>query len=272
MLSLCNTSRGRTACALGGVLIAVLALACLWAFSPTVAAGDGPAKVGPTPGIGCPDPVPPPLPKAVKKEVPSLPPVAGDEPPPAPDPKRVDESALPKPDPTPPLPPVAEKKDAPARLALPPVPAKDAPDPLPPVPEKKDAPPPVTPVAGSAPATTPPPVADVAPLPPSPPVTPPSVSEKVAPPPTPPAPPASDNQDIKQLVVHLSEIRADRAKLDEKERQTIQTIKKKYQDQKRALEQLERELRQLGINCDEGTSAPTPARPTATDGPPPLAN
>ena len=63
----------------------------------------------------------------------------------------------------------------------------------------------------------------------------------------------SEGQDIKQLLARLSEIKSERAKLDERERQTIQSIKKKYQEQKRALEQLERELRQLGISCEDST-------------------
>jgi hypothetical protein len=80
--------------------------------------------------------------------------------------------------------------------------------------------------------------------------------------PTDPPAPTADTHDIKQLVAQLGTIRAERTKLDERERQTIQTIKQKYQDQKRALEQLDRELKQLGINCDE-----TP--PPQTDGPVP---
>src|SRR5262249_14878209 len=59
MLSLCNTSRGQLACALCGVLGAGLALACLWAFSPTVSAGDDlPVKLA-SPKKDCPAALPP---------------------------------------------------------------------------------------------------------------------------------------------------------------------------------------------------------------------
>jgi hypothetical protein len=67
---------------------------------------------------------------------------------------------------------------------------------------------------------------------------------------------ALENQDIKQLVAQLTGIRSERTQLDEKERQTIQTIRQKFQEQKRALEQLERELRKLGIACDEKSEPP----------------
>jgi hypothetical protein len=271
MLSLCNTSRGKLACALCGVLGAGLALACLWAFSPTVNAGDGPAPVGP-PAKACSSPVP-----SLGADV-GLPPIPGGvASAPVNEKDAAEDTAPAKSGPTPPPLPATGKKDAPP--PLPPV-----------VTEKKDALPPsasLPPVAGSSQA--PPPSSAGEPLPPSPspPITQAAGVEKVPPPPTPPvppvsdakaspsttpsAPPAGDSQDIKQLVTQLSELRADRAKLDEKERQTIQTIKKKYQDQKHALEQLERELRELGINCDEGTAAPPPVRPTPIDAPLPPA-
>jgi hypothetical protein len=70
-------------------------------------------------------------------------------------------------------------------------------------------------------------------------------------PPVTPPPPSADGQDIKQLLARLAEVKSERAKLDERERQTIQAIKRKYQEQKQALEHLERELRQLGISCDD---------------------
>ena len=39
MMTLCRTGRGRIACGLGGLTIALLALGCLWALSPAVTAG-----------------------------------------------------------------------------------------------------------------------------------------------------------------------------------------------------------------------------------------
>jgi hypothetical protein len=222
MLTLCNTARGRVACGLSGVLIAALALACLWAFSPSVTAGDDTPAKAPRSKDAAPPPCPevrlPPLPARGKAEE------------------------------APPAPLGAEKKAGPVESVPPPTkPVTEIP--LPPSP----TPPPVSAASG----TPPPPVADsTPPLPPS------YEKGEVRSAPTPPMPPpqpAVEGQDVKQLVAQLSQVRADRAKLDEKERQTIQMIKKKYQDQKRALEQLERELRQLGINCEEGAGQPTRA-------------
>ncbi len=217
MLTLCNTARGRVACGMGGVLIAVLALACLWGFSPSVTAGDEPparvtAPKKDLPPPACPDiglpPAPLPENKAVLTE--DVPPLTRTVPttPPAP---------------TPPPPPVGGT----------------APVPLPPVPAAA------------------PPAADLAPpLPPAGPVTltgaAKTANKESAPAPVPTA--AIENQDIKQLLAQLSQVRAERAQLDEKERQTIQAVKRKYQEQKKALEQLARELRQLGISCDDGAA------------------
>lgn len=64
-------------------------------------------------------------------------------------------------------------------------------------------------------------------------------------------------------MAQLSAIRSERATLDERERQTIQSIKRKFQDQKRALEQLERELRQLGISWEESAPDREPIPPAA---------
>ena len=70
MMTLCRTGRGRIACGLGGLTIAVLALACLWAFSTAVTAGDdAPAKKD-AKLPDCPLPSLPSLPK------PAFPPVA----------------------------------------------------------------------------------------------------------------------------------------------------------------------------------------------------
>jgi hypothetical protein len=226
MLTCCNTTRGRVACGLGGVLIAALALACLWAFSPAVTAGDDVLpKSGPK--AKCPDePGLPPVPALDKKS---------DALPPAPLPP-----APPKPDVSPP-PPVAPVSSFTPPPDLPPM-AGGGKTPPPPVADSPPPPPlpsgPVTPVPGPAPV--PPPALPSGPVTPVP-----------GPAPVPPPVQPSDTLDIKQLVSHLNEIRAERTKLDEKERQTIQTIKRKYQEQKHALEQLDRELRQLGISCDE---------------------
>jgi hypothetical protein len=217
MMTLCRTGRGRIACGLGGLTIAVLALACLWALSPAVTAGDDlPAKKD----AKLPD-CPPPSPALPK---PALPPVA-----PAP--------AEPTSVPLPPIPPAARETPPPPKLAatgdgLPDLaPAKTAvvsePPPVPQTP-----PPPVT-TDLKKPAPAPPPAV--------------AIDHKDV---SPVAPP-SEGQDIKQLLTRLSEIKSERTKLDERERQTIQSIKKKYQEQKHALEQLGRELRQLGINCQD---------------------
>ena len=62
--------------------------------------------------------------------------------------------------------------------------------------------------------------------------------------PKPVAPPqqpvTAESQEIKQLMNQLSQIRADRDKLNLQEQQTILTIKQKVLEQKRALEQLAR--------------------------------
>lgn len=70
MMTLCKTSRGRIACGLGGVLVAFLALACLWGFSPSVTAGDD------TPGKSAKasEGLPPPPPAGSKACPPALPP------------------------------------------------------------------------------------------------------------------------------------------------------------------------------------------------------
>jgi hypothetical protein len=252
MLTYCNTARGRVACGLGGVLIAVLALACLWAFSPSVTAGDDPLL--PPVKKRTPEPS---KPDVCPKADTLVPPVAG-----------VDALITsPPPPPPPPLPKATGRGDV-EPPALAPLPAK---------PESSSVPPPLAPLKGAKHVDRPSPVEtdkspaplppmDTPPPPPAGPIT--QVSDSgVSSPITPAigaaigagaaaaqAQPPVDNQDIKQLVAHLNEIRADRAKLDDKEKQTILTIKRKYQEQKQALEQMERELRQLGINFDDTTS------------------
>ncbi|HEX5268997.1 MAG TPA: hypothetical protein VFW33_00855 [Gemmataceae bacterium] len=223
MLTCCNTARGRLACGLGGVLIAALALACLWAFSPAVTAGDDPPAKSGSKGGKCPEPVPPPLSIDVSSS--PVPPLAT----------------------VPPPPPVADTK---AVAPIPPVGSPPPPEVGPATGTVKPAP---LPPVGAAPPPPPVPILPAGGVIPAPAVTPPKAE--------------SDAQDIKQLVAHLSEIRTDRAKLDEKERQTIQTIKQKYQEQKQALEQLDRELRKLGINCDDKPAATekTAAPPTTTE-------
>ncbi len=258
MLTCCNTARGRLACGLGGVLIAALALACLWAFSPSVTAGDDPL-----PKIGEKTSRVPDLPRAPAADknksdidLPPCPPMppAPPAPPPVAKPPKADITA-----PPPPLPPDAS---APAPPPLPP--KSDVAPPPAPLPQDDKAPPFADVPMPTGPAKS----AQFAPEPPPPsrkdPLVTPVAGVSTPPPATPPKPPV-DAQDIKQLVTQLSEIRADRTKLDEKERQTIQTIKKKYQDQKHALEQLERELKQLGINCDEaGPEEKTEAAPKSS--------
>ncbi|HKI36205.1 MAG TPA: hypothetical protein VKA46_30390 [Gemmataceae bacterium] len=203
MLTLCNTNRGRIACGLGGVLVAVLALACLWAFSPSVTAGDDPpakdvGKVKDPTSTVCPDPLPPPR----ESSVPPLP-----APMPTPNVSEVPTGRIPLLGPT----SVRDGTRDPARGDL-----RIGESAAPPT---SVAPPPPDPLLRSTPVPQPQPTAG--------------------------------SQEIKQLVAQLTQIRADREKLDEQERQTIQTIKRKYQEQKRALEQMDRELRQLGINCEE---------------------
>ena len=63
-------------------------------------------------------------------------------------------------------------------------------------------------------------------------------------------------------MAQLNEIRANRTKLDEQERQTIQTIKRKLQEQRKALAQLELELQQLGVTLEESTPDRAPIRQT----------
>jgi hypothetical protein len=230
MLTCCNTARGRVACGLGGALIAALALACLWAFSPAVTAGDDPPAK--TKASACPEPGLPDIPvKKVKAELvdsATLPPV----PPPIDYPK-----LPPKPDVST-APPPLPGESLPPPPSIPPLTgtgATKAPAPPPPSPPAVDSPlppstGPITPVTGYPEGRPITPVVGTLPQ---------GVQLPV------------DAQDIKQLVAQLSRIRAERTKLDEQERQTIQGIKRKYQEQKHALEQLDRELRQLGITCDE---------------------
>jgi hypothetical protein len=252
MLTLCNTIRGRIACGLGGLLVAVLALTCLWAFSPSVTASDEPPKESP------------------KEKLPK-PPICSDSK--SLDHGKPDETSLPprpapvKPadDPATPLPPIPDSKAATKDSGLP-KPVLTGGLPLDSGPTTPPAPPPsnagakdpvLTNPAGPVLGTgTPPP-----PLAPTPPVPPPGPAERLSPPPTVP-PPVNGSQEIKQLMAQLAQIRADRDKLDEQERQTIQTIKRKYQEQKRSLEQMERELRQLGIDCDEVSQEKGAVRPT----------
>jgi hypothetical protein len=293
MMTLCRTGRGRIACGLGGLVIALVALGCLWAFSPSVTAGDDlpPKKVEKMPD--CPRPpslpkadVPPPLPPVTSK--PASPPQRPALSPVDPLPQGIDagvrrvsdsKPAEPKPEPEPPLPKIN---------ALPPV-VNDSPPPVPPKPDDslpeptvpksptqhRDPPPPpaatgVSPLpptpalSDSKPAAVSEPPAFVPPPPPSsasPPLAPVGGTSSAVPPGAIPAPSSTDGQDIKQLLARLAEIKAERVQLDERERQTIQAVKRKYHEQKHALEQLERELRQLGINC--GESDPVKTQPWA---------
>ena len=80
--------------------------------------------------------------------------------------------------------------------------------------------------------------------------------------PTPPVAPASLTQaapeggDIKQLVNNLTQIRSERARLVDRERQTVEQIKKKFHEQKLALQQVEKELRDMGITVEEAWEKP----------------
>jgi hypothetical protein len=211
MLTLCHTNRGRIACGLGSLLIAVLALACLWCFSPSVTAGDdlptkSADKAKDAKSVGCP--------------IPPLPPIAVDGPAPPAD-----------------LPPPRPKSPPDSASLKEPQPPKIAPEvPSLPSASERTAPPPID--LGTK-AQTPPP-------PPMPPILP---AAGLATGSTTQVQPAFEGADIRQLVGQLSEIRTERTKLDDRERQTVQTIKRKFQEQKRALDQLERDLRQLGIDC-----------------------
>jgi hypothetical protein len=207
MTTLWKTRRARIACGLGSVLAALVALACLWGFSPSVTAGDKPEKKGNKPACAVP-PVPAET-GEVKKSSDVVPPLPTLE-------------KAPKPPASADLPPTA---------GIPGISRAATGDPLPP------------------PTPTPPPPADTSP--------PPLATGSVAPPPvtypaTPPPPP--EPQDIKALVVQLTAIRGERAKLDEREKTTIQAIRQKYQEQKKALAQLEKDLRQLGVAVEEAAA------------------
>jgi hypothetical protein len=150
-------------------------------------------------------------------------------------------------------------------------PAKSEPVPQPPKPQADSLPlkeiPPAPPVQVSPP---PPPAARTTTLPGLPPVARDGAAVSIDGPAVPsraaattaitPDPAPTDIRDIKQLMAQLGEIRVNRAKLDEQERQTIEIIKRTYQEQKKVLEQLERELRQLGINCEEKNADKVPER------------
>jgi len=136
-------------------------------------------------------------------------------------------------------------------------------------PAKPDLVPPPVPTGAAATNSIPPipPISakDTSP-PPDPPIVPASAvtPARVAPPTTPPV----EGQEIKQFMAQLTEIRAERAKLEEKERQTILTIRRKYQEQKQALELIARELQQLGIDCEETTTKASPRPLPPPDEPP----
>ena len=216
MMTLCKTGRGRIACGLGGLTVAVLALACLWAGSSAVTAGDdSPTKKEVKPS-DCPLPSLPVSPK------PPRPPVA---PPPA------TAISLPPVSPAPVAPDKRPAADDGALLTPSQVAPSQPPVPSNPAPEPPLAKPTVT-------GTAPPPVA----------------RDPLLTSPTPQPVSSSEGQDIKQLLARLAEIKSERTKLDERERQTIQSVKRKFQEQKRALEQLERELRQLGISCTDSAA------------------
>ncbi len=177
MSMLCRTSKGRIVCGLGGGLIALLALACLWASSPSVTAGDGP---------------------------------------PAANPKETGRAEAPAPVPQPP-PSVA---------------------PLPPC------------LGGAVSRET----AVMTPL----------TRTPLAPP--------TESQDIKQLMAQLNEIRANRTKLEEQERLTIQAIRRKVQEQKKSLAQLELDLRQLGVALEENVPDRAPVQQAGFEVLPPPAS
>jgi hypothetical protein len=92
-------------------------------------------------------------------------------------------------------------------------------------------------------------------IPPSPPVTPPTVL-------TPSPTTSSESGDIKQLMAQLNEIRAERGRLYEREKQTVEQIKKRFLEQRKALQQIEREMRALGVTPEDMPEDATP--PTAS--------
>ncbi len=139
-----------------------------------------------------------------------------------------------------------ETKPASGESLVPPV-AGTPPTPAPFVPTTpipSDKPPvysvPTTPNAGSGSTATPPPV----------------------PTPSPTTSSPSENGDIKLLMAQLNEIRAERGRLYEREKQTVEQIKKRFLEQRKALQQIEREMRALGVTPEEmaedATAPPTP--------------
>jgi hypothetical protein len=75
----------------------------------------------------------------------------------------------------------------------------------------------------------------------------------------------SESNDIKQLMAQLNEIRAERGRLYEREKQTVEQIKKRFLEQRKALQQIEREMRALGVTPEEMAEdvAPPPTAPPA---------
>jgi hypothetical protein len=129
-----------------------------------------------------------------------------------------------------------------------------------------------TPASPPAPGTPPSPLPGVPTTPPSveKPLPPPGVQTLISPPPpgigvtTPSPSTSSDSNDIKQLMTQLNEIRAERGRLYEREKQTVEQIKKRFLEQRKALQQIEREMRALGVTPEdvpEDVTAPTPAPP-----------
>jgi hypothetical protein len=63
-------------------------------------------------------------------------------------------------------------------------------------------------------------------------------------------------------MAQLNEIRAERGRLYEREKQTVEQIKKRFLEQRKALQQIEREMRALGVTPEdlpEDVTAPSAA-------------
>jgi hypothetical protein len=130
---------------------------------------------------------------------------------------------------------------------------------------------PVPPISGPPPAvggTPPTPPAFVPPAP-----TPPPVERNVPGVPVPvenlragttpsPISTSESSNDIKQLMAQLNEIRAERGRLYEREKQTVEQIKKRFLEQRKALQQIEREMRALGVTPEDVPEDPTAPAPT----------
>ena len=86
----------------------------------------------------------------------------------------------------------------------------------------------------------------------------------------PPSPTVQVVDDVAALMKTLTDIRAERTRLDKREQETIQLLRQKLLERRQALRRLEEDLRSLGVPGDENPVVPNfapPAAPSPATGP-----